>query len=102
MHSLALPVHNIADWLLIILNPATIGISQTDSHMFQIFAAVACDQLWFLRNKAHHDNPVPNALVISSTINKLVLEHHLAWSSTLIRNPEVWKKTQFPFLQDQL
>jgi hypothetical protein len=52
MDSLALPMHNITDWLLIILNPTTIGISHTDSHMFQIFAAMACDQLWFSRNKA--------------------------------------------------
>jgi hypothetical protein len=97
MDSLALPVHNITDWLFIILNPATIGIPQADSHMFQIFAAVACDQLWFSRNKAHHDNHVPNALVISATINKIVLEHHSDWSTTLIKNPEVWKKPSSPF-----
>jgi hypothetical protein len=76
MDSLALPVHNIIYWLLIILNPVAIGIPQTNSHMFQIFAAVAYDQLWFSRNKAHHDNHVPNALLISATINKLILEHH--------------------------
>jgi len=94
--SLAFPVQNITDWLLIILNPATIGIPQTTTHMFQIFAAVACDQLWFSRNKAHHDKLVTNALVISATINKLVLEHHSAWSTTLIRNPEVWQKLNSP------
>jgi hypothetical protein len=60
--------------------------------VFQIFVAVACDQLWCSRNKAHHDKLVPNALVISATINKLVLEHHSAWSTTLIRNPKVWQK----------
>lgn len=84
-----MPMHNITDWLLIILNPTTIGISLTDSHKFQIFAAVACDQLWFSRNKAHHDHVVPNALAISATINKLVLEHFSAWSSTLLRSLEV-------------
>jgi hypothetical protein len=65
--------------------------------MFQIFAAVACDQLWFSRNKAHYNNHVPNALVISATINKIVLEHHSDWSTTLIKNPEVWKKPSPPF-----
>jgi hypothetical protein len=65
--------------------------------MFQIFAAVACDQLWFLRNKAHYDNLVPNALVISANINKIALEHHSAWSTSLIRNPKVWKKPSSPF-----
>jgi hypothetical protein len=97
MDILALPIYNITDLLRIILNPATIGIFQTNSHMFQIFATVACDQLWFSRNKAHHDNLVPNALVISANINKIVLEHHSAWSTSLIRNPEVWKKPSSPF-----
>jgi hypothetical protein len=96
LDSLALPVHDITDWLLI-LNPATIGIPQTTTHMFQIFVAVACDQLWFSRNKAHHNKLVPNALTISATINNLVLEHHSAWSSSLIRNPEVWQKPCSPF-----
>jgi len=36
-------------------------------------------------------------LVISATINKLVLEHHSAWFTTLIRNPEVWQKPSSPF-----
>jgi len=85
------------DWLLIILNPATIGIPQTATHMFQIFAAVACEQLWFSSNKAHHDKIVPNAITISATINKLVLEHHFAWSISLIRTPEIWQKPRSPF-----
>lgn len=60
--------------------------------MFQIFAAVACDQLWFSRNKAHHDKIIPNAITISATINRLVLEHHSAWSSSMIRSPEIWQE----------
>jgi hypothetical protein len=47
LDSLALPVYNMTEWLLIILNPATISIPHTASHMFQIFVAVACDQLCF-------------------------------------------------------
>jgi hypothetical protein len=97
LDSLALPVSNMTDWLLIILNPATIGIPHTASHMFQIFAAVACDQLWFSRNKAHHDKVLPNALTISATINRLVLEHHSAWSSSMIRSPEIWQKPCLPY-----
>jgi hypothetical protein len=97
LDSLALPANDIIDWLLIILNPATIGIPHTTTHMFQIFAAVACDQLCFSRNKAHHDKLVPNALAISATINNLVLKHYSAWSSSLIRNPEVWQKPCSPF-----
>jgi hypothetical protein len=41
MDILALNVTNLTDWLLIILNPKTIGIPKADSHIFQIFATVA-------------------------------------------------------------
>jgi hypothetical protein len=41
MDILALNVTNTTDWLLIILNPETIGIPKAESHMFQIFATVA-------------------------------------------------------------
>jgi hypothetical protein len=51
MSILALNVTTMTDWLLIILNPEKIGILQTDSHLFHIFAAVACDQIWFARLK---------------------------------------------------
>jgi hypothetical protein len=51
---LALSISSMADWLYIILHPHTIGVPASDSHFFQIFAAVACDQIWFARNKAHN------------------------------------------------
>jgi hypothetical protein len=60
--------------------------------MFQIFAAVACDYLWFTRNKAHHDGLIPNALIISVTINKTVMEHHSAWTTMLVKTFAVWKR----------
>jgi hypothetical protein len=37
----------------------------------------------FSRNMAHHDKVIPNALNLPATINKLVLEHYSAWSTTL-------------------
>jgi len=71
-----LNVTNMTYWLLIILNPhRLIGIPHAEAHMFQIFAVVACDYLWFTKNKAHHEGLIPNDLVISSTINKTILEH---------------------------
>jgi hypothetical protein len=62
--------------LLIILNPhCLLGIPRAEAHMFQIFVAVAvaCDYLWFISNKAHHEGHTLNAIVISSTINKTIL-----------------------------
>jgi hypothetical protein len=85
------------DWLLIILNPEKIGIPQTDSHLFHIFAAVTWDQIWFARIKALHEDLVPNALVISCTINGIVKKHHSAWTSKLILQPAVWRKPYLPY-----
>jgi exonuclease III len=86
---LAFNIADMTDWFSIILNPARIGIPLEDFHKFQIFAMVACDHIWFSRNKAHHEDLVPDALAISAHINKLVQEHFLAWKSSLPRIPEV-------------
>jgi hypothetical protein len=52
---------------------------------------VACDYIWFVRNKAHHDGLIPNAIVISTAINKTILEHYSAWRSKQVIIKEVWK-----------
>jgi hypothetical protein len=69
------------------------------SLLFSAFKIFCCTQThtWYLEVKYLFFNRVPNALVISATINKLVLEHHSAWSSILVRNPEVWTKPCSPF-----
>jgi hypothetical protein len=96
----ALNVTNITDWLLISLDPhRMIGIPLAEIHLFQIFAAVDCDYLWFIKNKVHHDGLIPNALAISSTINKTVLEHHSAWKTKLAPTPEVWQAPSPPYLK---
>jgi hypothetical protein len=94
-----LPVADMRDWIQIILNPSTIGILTSDIHLFQIFAAVACDSIWFARNKAHHDNIIPNALDLSATINRIVLEHHSAWASLQSPPSAVWQKPCSPFFK---
>jgi len=78
LDSYALLLVDMIDWIQIILKPGIMGILDSDIHLFQIFAALACDSIWFARNKVHHDNIVPNALVLSATINSTVLEHHSA------------------------
>jgi len=88
---IALRISSMADWLHIILHPHTIGIPASDSHLFQIFAAVACDQIWLARNKAHHENLVPNALTISIMTNRLSNEHYGAWKLQGSPYFPVWK-----------
>jgi hypothetical protein len=62
----ALRISAMVQWPDIILHPEKIGIPLPDIHLFQLFATVACDQIWMDRNKALHEDIVPNALVISS------------------------------------
>jgi hypothetical protein len=57
------------------------GIPPKDTHLFQIFAAVLCDLLWFHENKAAHDGVIPDILVFVSSITKLSLDHFAAWRS---------------------
>jgi hypothetical protein len=38
--------------------------------MFQIFAALLCDLLWFSRNKAFHEGVIPDIDVLAKSIKK--------------------------------
>jgi len=64
---------------------------------FKYFAAVACDHIWFARNKALHENLIPNALDISSRINRIALNHHSAWNAKLVPHLAVWSAPITPF-----
>ncbi|XP_062165083.1 uncharacterized protein LOC133871673 [Alnus glutinosa] len=88
----ALCISDIFDWLHIILHPELIGIPPVDFHLFQIFAMVACDRIWYSRNKAHHDGWIPNALSISADVNRSSRTHFRAWSNKLSPVPHVWTK----------
>jgi hypothetical protein len=44
------------------------------------------------RNKALHEDIVPNAMVISSTINRIVKLHHSSWSNKLAPELTEWEK----------
>jgi hypothetical protein len=71
----------VVDWLQVILHQQVIGIPATESHFFQIFAVVAFDQIWYARNKPHHENLVPNALSISAKINRISTEHNMHYKN---------------------
>jgi hypothetical protein len=74
----ALHISSMSDWLNIIWHPETIGIPLVDTYLFQVFAMVACDQIWFSRNKAFHEGLGPNALSVSSTVNQVSKTHFFA------------------------
>jgi hypothetical protein len=60
---------------------SSLGIPKTDTHLFQIYAAVLCYLLWFSRNKALHEGIIPNSTTLASSINKTTLAHSASWSS---------------------
>ena len=79
------------DWIDSILSPGhSLGIPSEDQHKFQIFAFVACDILWFYKNKALHDEVSLDARSVSAHINKISLEHFLAWRSLTQVPVEKW------------
>jgi hypothetical protein len=92
LDSAALHFDTLSDWVSSIISLGTyIGIPLVDSHKFQIFAAVACDILWFYRNKAFHERAYSfNAISVSKHINKISLEYFQAWHSSSTNLKETW------------
>jgi hypothetical protein len=66
----------------IINHHSTFGIPLAETHLFQIFATVLCDLLWFSRNKAFHDGVIPDALSLANSIKKTSLDHAFAWKAS--------------------
>jgi hypothetical protein len=82
---------SMVDWIkLIISSFNSLGISLVNCHRFQIFAAVACDILWYYRNQAFHNESIFDARNISKHINKIALEHFQAWQSVSSAPVEKW------------
>lgn len=80
LDSLAFGFSSMRDWVKLIISPETyLNIPLANHHRFQIFAAVACDLLWFYRNKAYHDGIITGIHHISKHINIVTLEHFHAW-----------------------
>jgi hypothetical protein len=91
LDSLAWASLTLPNWIKGILSPhSTFGIPKSETHLFQIFAAVLCDLLWFSRNKAHHEGIIPNISILASTIRNTALVHAAAWKVSSPSEPEPW------------
>ncbi|XP_059428630.1 uncharacterized protein LOC132162415 [Corylus avellana] len=91
LNSSTLNFSNMVDWINVILSPGiSLAIPLVEHHKFQIFAYVACDLLWFYRNKAYHDGKIVDARSISAYINKITLEHFHAWNIRSSLPEETW------------
>jgi hypothetical protein len=89
---------SLVDWIKGILTPnLSFGIPLADLHLFQIFAAVLCDLLWFSRNQAVHKGEIPDALKLAEKIKKVTSEHFAAWSLKKKIVKEKWSKPPLGF-----
>jgi hypothetical protein len=81
----------LTEWIKGIINPHPyLGIPKQESHLFQIYAAILCDLLWFSRNKALHEGIIPDITSLAASIKKIAIAHHAAWSSKTSKVDEVW------------
>ena len=79
------------DWIKLIISlSSSLGIPLVDCHKFQIFASVACDILWFYRNKAFHNGATFEVHNMSAHINKIAFEHFQARISVSDAPVEKW------------
>lgn len=82
LNSQALGISSMIDWFIMILNPSKLlVIPLAEHHLFQIFATVTCDLVWFSWNKAHPDDSLPVAISLDRSVKKISLEHLQAWKS---------------------
>jgi hypothetical protein len=66
--------------LICIISPHfSFGIPPAEARLFQIFAVILCDLLWFSKNKAAHDGIIHDVMVLANSIKKTALEHYTAW-----------------------
>jgi hypothetical protein len=78
-------------WIASLISPVcSLGIPLAGQHKFQIFVSVACDILWFYRNKTLHDEVSFDARSVLAHINKISLEHFQAWHSSSPVLMEKW------------
>jgi hypothetical protein len=79
LDSTALNLSSMLNWIKLIIYPgSSLGIPLVDCHKFQVFASMACDILWFYRNRAFHDGISFDSCNVSVHINKISLEHFQA------------------------
>jgi hypothetical protein len=67
------------NWIKGTLAPhSTFGIPLADCHLFQIYAFVLCDQIWFARNKVVHKGSIPDISYLANSIRRSTLDHATA------------------------
>ena len=91
LDSLAWSSLTLPHWIKGIINPhSSFGIPKSNTHLFQIFADVLCDLIWFARNKAVHEGFIPDINILANLIRRTCLDHAAAWQSFSPLVKEYW------------
>ena len=100
LDSLAWSSPSLSSWVKGIISPyIAFGIPQSNAHLFQIFAYILCDMLWFSKNKAIHEGIILDISKLALSIKKSSLAHAAAWSTILDKEVQVWTPPQEGFLK---
>jgi hypothetical protein len=92
IHQPAFNLISLTNWVQQIISLGTfLNIPSSNHHKFQIFAAVACDLLWFYRNKSYHEGIIIDIHHISKHINLIAMEHYNTWHPSLPTASEMEK-----------
>jgi hypothetical protein len=66
---------SLPNWIIGILSPHhSFGIPFVDIHLFQIYAIVLCDMLWFSRSQTIHKGILPDITKFANNIMRLSLD----------------------------
>lgn len=61
---------------------ALLKILEDEMQLFQIFAILAIDNVWFLRNEVIHESVIPSPTWLIHKISKVLLDHTTVWTET--------------------
>lgn len=71
---------DVSNWIKAILDPQKfLAIPRKEIHDFQLFAAVAMDQIWFTRNQMVHNSIQVDMHSLLKQIKLVVNNHKQAW-----------------------
>ncbi|XP_075635372.1 uncharacterized protein LOC142607649 [Castanea sativa] len=81
------------EWIELILNPSThLGLNPQDAHAFTLLAAIACDRIWWSRNKLVFDSSPPASPIdVTADINRSFSAYSNAWKLKMQPTISAWE-----------
>lgn len=81
----------LSDWLLTMLDPSTLpSLAPDDYHLFQLYALISWDIIWWTRNQIIHNEAKLDVLHMPNRVNRLCREHLGAWRQKKLAQLAQW------------